>query len=55
MKHRFIDITKVEFLDVQKADFEFSGLLVYLKHHLSDFNQVAISTLRMQKMSTYAL
>jgi hypothetical protein len=40
MKHCFIDITKVEFEDVQKADYEFSGPFDYL-HHLSDFNQVA--------------
>jgi hypothetical protein len=24
-KHRFVDITKVEFYDVQKTDYEFSG------------------------------
>jgi hypothetical protein len=37
MKHRFIDVTKVAFQDVQKAVYELSGSFAYLKHHLRDF------------------
>jgi hypothetical protein len=32
--------TTVVFLDVQKADYELSWPLAYLKHHLSDFVKV---------------
>jgi hypothetical protein len=40
-KHRFIDITKFVFLDVQKADYVFSGPFAYLEHDLSDFVKAA--------------
>jgi hypothetical protein len=30
MKHRFIDITKVVFKDVQQADYEFTEAFAYL-------------------------
>jgi hypothetical protein len=36
------DFTKVVFKDVQKVDLEFIGPFAYLKHHLSDFVQVAL-------------
>jgi hypothetical protein len=41
MKHRIIDINKVAFSVVQKADYEFSGLFVYIIHNLSEIIQVA--------------
>jgi hypothetical protein len=34
--------TKVDFSDVQKADYEFSGPIAYLKHHLDEFVRVAL-------------
>jgi hypothetical protein len=40
LKHRLIDFNSL-FDDVQKADYEFSGPFAYLKHHLSNFVQVA--------------
>jgi hypothetical protein len=42
LEHSFIDFTKVVFLDVQKADYEFSGPFAYFKYHLSEFVQVAL-------------
>jgi hypothetical protein len=41
LKHRFMDNTKVLFLDVQKADKEFTGPFIYLKDHFRDLVQVA--------------
>jgi hypothetical protein len=41
MKQRFTDITKVAFEDVQTEGYLFSGPFAFLKHHLSDFAQVA--------------
>jgi exopolyphosphatase/pppGpp-phosphohydrolase len=55
MKLRIIDITKVEFEGVQKADYEFSGSFAHLKHHLSDFTQVVSFDAKMQKMYSYGL
>jgi hypothetical protein len=39
LNHRFIDFTQVDFFDVQKADYEFSGSFTSLEQHLSDFSQ----------------
>jgi hypothetical protein len=41
MKYRFIEVSEVDFSHVQKADYEFSGLLAFIKHHLSNLFQVS--------------
>jgi hypothetical protein len=41
LNNRFIDFTKFEFCDIQKADNEFSGPFDHLKHRFLDLVQVA--------------
>jgi hypothetical protein len=41
LNHPFIHFTKVVFQYFQKADYDFSGPVVYLKQHLSGFIKVA--------------
>jgi hypothetical protein len=41
LRYCFIDINKIAFWDVRKADYEFSGPFAYLNHHLSECIEVA--------------
>jgi hypothetical protein len=48
-------LQKIRFLDVQKADLEFTGLFSYIKYHLNNFAQGNFSMSRMQKMCLHSL